>query len=78
MKEIFLYVIVCALPLTNPVEQCREVAQYEAPDPISCQLERIPVSGVWRQKVEATYGTGYAIFTGCDGSGIEEFLKNGQ
>lgn len=64
MIKVFLIVTACLAP--NFVE-CEWMEVIERPDPIQCQLDRIPVSGWWRHEVQVEQGfLNWSIFTRCD------------
>ncbi len=62
--EVWLIVTACLAP--NFVE-CKWMEAIERPDPITCQLDRIPKSIEWRYRVQDVQGFyNWSVFTSCE------------
>ncbi len=63
MIEVFLIVMACASPDFN---YCQRMLVIERPDPITCQLDRLPVGGVWQVDMRKRGNSNWSIFTYCE------------
>ena len=72
MIKIFLIVMACVAP---DFTTCQRMAVVEWSNPINCQLDRILVSGLWREKLQSQGYSNWSIFTRCE---IVNPEKNGR
>ena len=63
MTKIFLIVMACLAPAHVECKRMEFIAQ---PDPITCQLERVPVSGWWKTDIRNQGYPNWSIFTHCE------------
>jgi hypothetical protein len=63
MIQVFLVVLACVSP---DFEYCKRMLIVERPDPITCQFDRIPISGVWQLEIRKKGLFKWSIFTYCD------------
>ena len=72
MLKVWMIVMACMAP---DFTTCQRMAAVEWSDPITCQLDRILVSGLWRIKLENQGHSNWSIFTRCE---IVNPEKNGR
>ena len=63
MIEVFLIVMICVAP---DFTTCKRAVAIESPDPITCQLDRIPISGLWKIEIRDQGFPNWEVFTYCD------------
>lgn len=72
MIKVFLIVVTCMRP---DFTTCKWMEAIERPDSITCQLDRVPVSGWWRVEIREQGFSNWEIFTRCELVNTE---KNGR
>lgn len=74
MLKVFLVVVACQAPNYT---YCKWMEAIEVPDPLTCQEERVPVSGVWKAEVRRQGFTDWEVFTRCELINPEQNGKKG-
>lgn len=72
MIKVFLIVMACQAP---DYTICHRMDVIERPDPVTCQMDRVPVSGWWRTNIQNQGYSNWSIFTRCELINTE---KNGR
>lgn len=74
MLKIFLIVMACMRP---DFTTCKLMEYVEQPDPTTCQLDRVPVSGWWKIEIREQGFPNWSIFTRCEIVNTEQNGRKG-